>query len=287
MTNRHRYVGADLSMPCEENFGGSALCVLPFASEWHFNDDDHPYQEHQEYPGECGWSLHGKEWAGRHCAGSKEDNMHSPDDEPTAGSSVTVTMEYPAQELPAASWTPPPGWKESRVYPPGDSDTSVLRTIGDVPVDPASLAKEAAEYRWEKPEERYTASGRKINPDGTLPPERGSVSEPVNTADEMPEWARAVAWLRMEGVGLTYGPWPMRKYVLPDLAAEEVEGSLDRTHYGSFERVMVALDALEIDYSLLVYRPKGAGYRVAWLTWDWAYGYTLEVACDELAVMYG
>lgn len=293
MTTRHRYTGFVDGL-CGQTFGGVARCHLPLGNIWHYSDSEHPFTPNVDYPEECGWALQSAEGF---CAGDITEQMHRlrTDPVPPEGlEPITVTTIVPVQEAPVNK-----DWQHGNVYPPSDDGG----------------------------EAQYTAGGRKLNPDGSLPPEQpystkaptevlkqeadgyrwdgGAVGEKpwpvgekpwpvteaptmvINTGDEQPEWSRAVGWLQEPGVGLTYGPWPVRKYILPDLAAEDREGALYRTHYGAFEAAMVGLDALDQDYALVVRRLEGASYRTALLTWDWALGLEIEPVCDELAALYG
>jgi hypothetical protein len=153
---------------------------------------------------------------------------------------------------------------EAAVLPPlpqygGDSPEGV-RTVGSVSEvvrkikedTRAALSAGSGDYAWFNPEE--------------------SVVESVET-----EVDRAVRWLESPEVELGYGPWPVRKFILPDAAAEP--------NY-RMRACIEALERLEKDYCLTVARPDGAGWRVALLTWDWAYGLSLETVCDELVVRY-
>lgn len=261
MTARHRYVGKgeDLVALCGANFGGVTYCGLPFFNNWHYNDEDHPFTPSTKHPDECGWALQDTASPGldRTCAGDVADYMHNQllPAPITTPLEVTVTMEYPVQE-------PPAGWREAHVYPPSDDGG----------------AAEPVTERLNVAAPAYTASGRRLNPDGTLPEDEGDSQQ--NLVE--PEWKLAVEVLVSDDKGLVYGPWPLRRFLLTD-------GSLFPGSGQRAERDMClkSLEELGMDYSVVVYRPQGKPWRLAWVTWDWALGLTVETACDELAAYYG
>lgn len=256
MSTRHRYVPGERGL-CTVVWSGSA-CALPEASGYHYSDEDHPFTSNPQHPEECGWLMQRN--PDELCTLAANAEAHQ-----FRGDGVTMVMQYPVAEPPVEVPVITPYWKQGNVYPPSDD--------GGVPTEKLEL--EAQQYRW--------TTG------GAVPAKEPEPMQmpPVNTGDPQPEWSRAIEWLRAPGVGLTYGPWPMRKFILPDLGSGQRAGALTDTDYGAYEAAMVALDALEVDYCLTVRRVPGAAWREAWLTWDWAYGYTVEVACDELAAHYG
>jgi hypothetical protein len=255
VTTRHRYVGKPGSPDamCGRQFSGSGFCGLPYVADWHYNDGDHPFTPADGREGECGWVLQGRAMEGYTCAGDDIDDAHTrPQPVNLLTNPVNMTMEYPKEESPVQNERTQE-WSAGHVYPPSDD--------GGAPVT------------FPEPPTEVLQAPRLKDSLGLAP---------QNTADEQPEWSRAADYLRAPSGALLYGPWPMRKFILPDMP-----GISRPSDSSALERLQKSLEALETDYCLTVTRAKGAAYRVAWLTWDWAYGYTLEVACDELAAMYG
>lgn len=281
MITRHRFLGvageAVNTVLCGEGFGDLARCTLPYDSEWHYRDDEHPWTPADGRPGECGWRLQEGVWGENVilCSGDQSDNMHVPfpatDGEllprsiPTP-TPITVTMEYPRQEAPMDQQQPPQGWAAGNVYPPSDDGG-------------ARVEAEPATERLHAVVPGYTDDGRKFNPDGTLPDKTGVN---VNTGDPQPEWSRAAGFLQSEDVSLNYGPWPVRKFLLADGYGLETY-----TEHDLYIEYVEALDRIAEDYTVQVYRPDGKPWRFALVTWGLFNGYTLETACDELAAVYG
>jgi len=144
----------------------------------------------------------------------------------------------------------------------GDSPEGAGITVNLPPQLKDALKMDADEYAW-FPGGEQPLEAQKPGPDMT-----------VGAAPDVPlgsEAERAVAWLEAADIELTYGPWPVRKFLIPD------NGSSLR-----LGQALSALDGLEQDYSLVVSRPAGAGWRVALLTWGWALGMPLETVCAEL-----
>lgn len=268
MTTRHRFLGrkdkATDAVLCGESFGGVSQCGLPYASDWHYSDDEHPWTPAEDRAGECGWRLQEGTWGanGMVCSADQDDNMHvtfpTADGEALTGVvpiPIHVTMQYPVKEAPVAEEAAHKGWLEGNVYPPGDD--------GGAPVaaaNPTYADAEAATERLQTTEALFA---------------------PVNTGDVQPEWSRAIGFLKSEQLSLNYGPWPIRKFLLHDGI------SPDYTEQAAYEEYVSALDQLSEVYSVQVYRPEGMPWRFALVTWNWATGYTVDVACDELAAMYG
>jgi len=109
------------------------------------------------------------------------------------------------------------------------------------------------------------------SPDGVWEPEDPGSPPPAPEG----EWERAVRWLTTEGVELGYGPWPVRKLVLPDASSVSRLGTL-----------LGHLNALEEVFTVSVVRSYGKPYREAYVMWGWALGASVETVCDELAVRY-
>lgn len=254
---------------CGYAFETGGQCWLPFLSEWHYHDQEHPFSPAAGRPGECGWRLQGRVAAetAMVCGADAEDEVHDlasagpgnvvPVTTPTY---IHVTMQYPTQEVPVE---PTKDWREGNVYPP-DEDGGVA----EAPTERLVAAFDRG----------YDEGGRKFNPDGTLPEERGAVRD---TGDAQPEWSRAADYLRSDHHSLNYGPWPIRKFLLHDAVMSEADETDLYIEY------LEALDRVQADYTVQTARPAGLPWRFALVTWEWANGYTIEVACDELAAMYG
>jgi hypothetical protein len=123
------------------------------------------------------------------------------------------------------------------------------------------------------------------SPDGIEEPGDGEsggstpvLAPPPSFPQNAEEWQTASVWLQSPGVELTYGPWPVRKFILRD--AEK------SPHYGMAKCVR-SLETLEKEYMVLVTRPEGQPYREAFVTWDMLLGLSLESVLDELAALYG
>lgn len=142
--------------------------------------------------------------------------------------------------------------------------TFVLPDNVGAPVFPESevLAEEAEQYKWGDP---WGAPDTRED--------RSYLSD-----DELVEWERAVRWLLEEGVELTYGPWPVRKFVLRDAGRGSVS---------ELRGVLLALNELESEHCLMVTRPDGAPYRVALVTWGMMLGMDLAACAEEIEKLYG
>lgn len=291
MTQRHRYRGPDGGL-CGERFGGVATCNVPLRSEWHWQNDDHPWSGGGPED-ECSWVMQGvAQWAV--CGRLPGDDVHSRPQDVSFTEPVTLVMQYPRQEVaPAVPLyggdspegageamdmpLPPPPFpsreqleKEAQQYAWRNGDTVTGPIIG---TEGRSLLEQAQALRGQMHQERLAQKGYK-EPEGI---------KIVPVRSEPEEWELAVRWLETEGVGLVYGPWPVRKFLLPDMP--EVGDTGD--HRRDMRRLLEALDVLEVDYVVSVYRPEEAGGRVAVVTWDWALGMGLEAVCDELSIRYG
>ncbi len=237
---------------CGFSFAGKGFCGLPYVAEWHYNDGDHPFTPAEGRERECGWVLQGRASEGLYCAGDDVDDAHTrPQPVNVLTTPLIMTMQYPKEE-PRMNERQPE-WPEGHVYPPSDDGG-----------EPVTAALNAPTEHLELP--IFSSSG------------------PLKTKEAAgkAEWELAVQWIKMPAAPLLYGPWPLRKFILPDLPSHTRLSDFDR-----LEQTTDALETLERDYSLTVIRPEGEPFRVAWLTWDWAYGLTYETACDELAAMFG
>lgn len=262
MTSRHRFVGR-VGELCVARFGGVAACALGYGASWHFNDQDHPYTPSNFEAGTCGWQLQNVsvDSSGQvlYCGMEREAGEHkAAGDLASSPEPVTVTMEYPVAEPPTEKLPLDLGTRDmatSRVRPP-DEDA-----VEGTPFGFGHAEARAFRAAIEASEGLFGASN---DHEGVLP--------------EEPEWRLAVRWLESAGVELSYGPWPVRKYVLRDMAGER---------HADMRMCLESLEALEKEYVVSVERSKGSCCRVALVTWDWALGLSVEDVCDELATVYG
>jgi hypothetical protein len=257
MSTRHRFAGVHLDALCAQSFGGVVRCNLPFASDWHYADQEHPFTPSQDYPDECAWPM--QQGDGGRCCGDVSAPEHqlppAPKSEVVA-EPITMTMEYAAEEPPTERLAVAPGWGNGHVYPP----------------DEDALAQDADAYRWNGGP--FAGSG---------PAEHKEEPQPsVNEEAPRPEWSFAVEWLQSEEVSLNYGPWPVRKFLLCDEASGN---SADERWV--YEEYLASLDKLGQEYAVDVYRPLGRAWRFAMVTWSWAYGMDTPDICTELAAAYG
>lgn len=268
MTHRHRFVGR-VGDPCGEMFGGVARCALSFGASFHYGDMQHPFQGEADRPGVCAWVLQNtghEQHMTMTCGQPSEASVHTLAEE-VFGAPPTVVLPVSANVGESNSNSiGNKEWGKGHVYPPDEDavGTRVLEIVrpGSVAPNLEGLAREAQDYAWQSPEAVRSAMAE----------------EP---GDTQPEWSRACQWLREEGVGLVYGPWPVRKFYLPDMPSAGDAG--DEHLYGE---TLASLDALGTDYVVQVWRPDGRSWRLALVTWDWAYGLGIEVICDEMASLY-
>lgn len=253
-TRRHRFVGRE-GGTCEETFGGVARCTLSYAASFHWSDEDHPFRAREERPRECGWVMQNTGSPLILTCGQEQDapaHLHPP--------------EYVGTEVPVINGTSTP-YGQARVTPPDEA--AVARGEAG-PVLAPQLNRAAQEFV-----DGVSEASRLLRQEWQTRTAADNLREMMK--EEASEWERAVAWLRDEKVGLVYGPWPVRKFLLPDKAVG------DRALYRD---QVDALDTLDEDYEVRVWRPEGAPWRFALLTWGTWYGLELEALCDELAAQY-
>ena len=261
---RHRFVGK-VGALCEERFGGAGKCALSYGASMHYNDQDHPYHDGGK-GGECQWVLQNvPEGSGRpeYCCGDKGDPIHhhTPVDVSVADT-AKIEVELPSvEDWQQALVGMPDVAAEARAESLDEAATRIMeQASSDADKIMTALAEEAGAYAWNA--QRPEAGGPELAADG-YPAE---------------QWARAVCWLETEDVELTYGPWPVRKFLLWDN---------DTAQDANLLAVLRHLNDLDQTYALVVTRPVDAPYRVALLTWDWARGLMVDAICDELAARYG
>jgi hypothetical protein len=238
--NRHRFVG-EVGEQCAAQFGGAAWpCRLSYGASQHFNDEDHPYTLAPS-------ALN----VGEGCQWILQNNV--------PGFGVRCGRKEPEHRA---------DWFEPRVRVPDEDAEAAeagggrgrpesLADVGDTPTDRlmTALAEEAGQYAWGK-EHKMRILGLEVAP-----------------------WEQAIAALEGEDGEVRHGPWPVRRFRLPDGAGVGLSGS-------SYENVCNSLDVLEEDYTTQIWRPAGAEYRLALVTWGWANGLGFEAICDELALRF-
>lgn len=294
-SSKHRFVGT-VGELCKETFGGVAQCALGYGSSLHYSDQSHPYKEDQTgtYKGQCVWRLQNNSNPGALlCGADVEDPTHDPEeDEPEAD---TVVQKE--------------GWLGALIGMPdvaaeaegrGEESGRRPETLADMV--PEHMYPDHNVFKCEHPDcvrdaREATAQASEGKPQlGTpeaaerlvraLAEESGAYAwgpekdKDMRLLDEdsvgpLAAWQKAIRALESVDGEVLHGPWPVRRFKMPDGSGSP-----------AFKRTVEALETLGMDYTVQVWRPDGAEYCLALVTWDWANGIGTEAVCDELAAMY-